>query len=748
MSHNALFNFIKTHTMSPVTFLGKGVRIVLDNNKEGRPYFRLHLEPAAESVLYDDKHTYTLREHHISVYETEHRSIPELSQYHYTAYFQDNEGAQYQLHVYFNCIDEVVTEPVFSKIDAAGNFIYVPADFFHDQFIDLATVTSKPIIGLLRKQLDIKVQELLLRCNTLELEACELSQPINGHYDAYVTKLEELCVALQNVMPLVKYDHHEKKERLIQQMIVGLKHQSITRPDTTEVDVGSTIEERDASMIPAREIIEAPKLIMLDDRIEILSGRFEQLNKDDDALYAKELRGVLAMVYEFSLLLGESGTSASPLALNKLQRLHRDVHSTCEKLYTRLLLNEKTAALKELPSFHYLLTDKYLTYALQTRKPLLLDFVLTHGDFVINDHSVIIRGKVYPSAVHYCFECDANATPMSECLSVLMKHNASIVVNDQRGLPIAHSILSTVNHPLRKALSTPEVKSKSLYSISFYKQLISALNGYLSGPLLKTAKERVALEREIAIYRNELRILMLSLEGGSLQKARAELSDKYYANLYIDQIKREPEFIALNTALGIQIHDYLRKLSWKERNVYEHQCAAVLKDIDAFLDGMDISSLTYNDVKHSVCEHLLKSTEVCQKSDRLFDILQELKKAKINSRRAKKFENEANQLKRDISAIIREMTPQDYFAKARESTAELLEMIAKFEECCVDALHVQTSSEDGLLVEDMPAATEDICDSITTGGLRTLLGMFARPAPTTVAADDEHKSLSISVQKP
>lgn len=689
MPNNTLFHFIKTNTPSLASLLGRGVRIVPDTNKDGHHYLRFDLVPVGPFALGDGEHRYTLQAHHISVYEMEHSSTPELSQYHYTAYFQDTDGSRYQLHVYFNDQDEIVIQPAFSKIDGAGDCVSVAAQSMHEQFIDLAIRTVKPVIGLARQQLGITVAGLLLHCRTLEEEAYKLSASIAEHPEVYGAKLEELCLALQNLIPLSRHDHYQKKEQFIQQMIVALK-----RPiATVHTASGAATEEREASpaagaVVPSREaVLDAPPLILLDERIETLVTRFSELNDRDELIYANALSAILNEIYELSVLLTEEHNAASPLALNKLQKLHSDVCSVGEKLFARLLLREEFALLEKLPAFYYLLTDKYLTYALQTRKHQLLDFILTHGDFVLNDHPLIIKGKTYPSAVHYCFGEDSESTPMCDCLSVLMKHNASIIVPNQRGLPIAHLILSTIDHPLKRAFISPEVKSKTLYSVSFYERLIAELTRYLAKPSLDVT-ERLVIEREINIYKNELLILKSSHEGGRLRKAVSDLSENPYIKLYIDHLKRDPEFIRLNEMLKLYRNTLFRKLTHKEKMVIENKSADLMHDVDAYLQHLDLGFCSYNDIKHSSLNYLRDAIEVFKKRDRLVDVQRELKKPRYGhvSKAVRALVEEEQELIRTINILARKYIPptpdeeDTFFADIRGLLDGMKEMARRIKE--------------------------------------------------------------------
>src|SRR5436190_22646762 len=123
MARNVLFNFIELYLTDPQSPLPNCQQLERNFTKEGREYYRFGLPHKHPVVFQDEPYRYTLLNHHVSVYQTECKANPFLSQYHYTAYFKDQDEAQYQLHVYFNDKNEMTTEPVFSIWHETEGFI-------------------------------------------------------------------------------------------------------------------------------------------------------------------------------------------------------------------------------------------------------------------------------------------------------------------------------------------------------------------------------------------------------------------------------------------------------------------------------------------------------------------------------------------------------------------------------------------------------------------------------------------------
>ncbi|CDZ79178.1 hypothetical protein BN59_03496 [Legionella massiliensis] len=107
--------------------------------------------------------------------------------------------------------------------------------------------------------------------------------------------------------------------------------------------------------------------------------------------------------------------------------------------------------------------------ALQTQNHQLLEFILIDGNININHQEV----TTFSSAVHCCLDFAG----MANCLSVLIKHGASVFGRDEQGLPIAHIILT--NHPLLKQVFRAH-RAKTIDSLAFYKKLLFSLKLYLA----------------------------------------------------------------------------------------------------------------------------------------------------------------------------------------------------------------------------------------------------------------------------
>lgn len=128
---------------------------------------------------------------------------------------------------------------------------------------------------------------------------------------------------------------------------------------------------------------------------------------------------------------------------------------------------------------------------------------------------------------------------MASCLSTLLRHGASILVKGTNGLPLAHTILSTPQHPLRPALE--ENKSLTLQSRYFYAQLANLVQNYImTGVVDSERKEK--LTRDMESYRDEAQSFPLSknLDKGVGNKLRkhidqlAEILTPKYDNAHND----------------------------------------------------------------------------------------------------------------------------------------------------------------------------------------------------------------------
>ena len=489
MAHNTLFNFIKLYIVPQTISFPNCEPAVADENKKGVPYFRFELKIANSISFTDGEHTHRLVSHHISVYESEKTYDPSLSQYHYTAYFEDEEGFRYQLHVYFDDADRLTQEPIFARESKNEKTEVINCNRLNEGFVELARTNIEPVIGEIRTRLNNKIQALESSYRDLEKQASELSTNLATNYPDYLKKLGRIQSTLTNLIPLVKHDHYIKVLMLINQLKKSVEKfspkpttktlvKATTQPipsakkSSTNLGIHSTFNQKN------RRARSSKTTLNLVEKLEHLESCFEDFDNKPESTQVKVIGEVYADINALLLQLEIESRTPSVTNLTRLKKLHVDIINKGTALLNTLIENHYYTMAGELKAFHYLLTVERLCHALETRNHNLIDFILTHGDLTLSNQPLRIKHKVYLSAVHYCYIKDNEKEPQVSCLAALIKHGAYVFISGEDGLPIAYSILSDKNHPLRSAftLSNPR---HTVESASFYKQLLAKLDYYL-----------------------------------------------------------------------------------------------------------------------------------------------------------------------------------------------------------------------------------------------------------------------------
>lgn len=649
MVKNVLFNFIELYlAKSKITF-PNCQRLERDFTKEGREYYRFELQHKYPVKLHDEHHRYKLINHHVSVYQTESQANPFLSQYHYTAYFEDEDGTQYQLHVYFNDKNEMTTKPVFSICQGIDSFIPLESGQLHEDFINLACANAKPLIKTIRKQLTDRVKELETRYKTLDNQASILSASLPDNYENYITKLTEISETAKLLIPLASHERYQNHQKFIQRMITAVIEQyKHMRDDETSnhapsqetqpspLEEGKKSNDEAANQTPSqpvksektskKEKVKTPSVF--DQAVLEIATQFNKLSCDNEEVSTTRLGDMLARVNELSLELDERDTVVSLDSLATLKNLHQKLHETGEKLFVRLLMSGKFKLAERLPPFYYLL-DNYLDMALQTRNHQLLDFILKHGDVNINNQEVNVKGKVYPSAVHCCLGCDTKTTPMVDCLSVLIAHGASVFGNDDNGLPIAHTILLTQNHPLKKAFTAN--REKTIESIPFYKQLISILKLYIAEkqPSQKPGSTSKKVVEAIAHYQEAIeelqRVIIPSNPSEKRLKSRLETFTDKHDTAVMEKIREDAEVIALKKKVQIAVNAFHKRLDYRQRVSLARVGAQNLENVDKTLEYFGIKFDNFQEVKQITIDFLQHTLVLTAKQSDLVDLQKKIR---------------------------------------------------------------------------------------------------------------------------
>ena len=640
MAKNTLFNFIRYYLAHSPTFsFPNCTKLTLDTNQEGRHYYRFDLQIPREVFFSDKAHAYELTNHHISVYETENNNDCSLSSSHFTFYLCDEKKAEYRVHVYFDAQGALTQAPIFSVYKEETERYYpIPSEELNEEFIEFARTYADPIIGELRNQLSKKIKSLEESYRTLEKRASDLSKQLDDNLGEYVLALDKIQKTLSLLCPLVRHDYYDNIAIFIKRLKINIeqlternaikqvphkKEPSNEGPSASITQISMFPSKRQARRNQSRRKERATSSMELGKELELLSAFFEQRNEQSTEEQVRILNESYERINEISLLLDATTKTRLFKDLKNLKLLHGEILLAGENLLKHLINTAKYDLAGQLRGFHHLLNEQFFCKALKSRNHALLDFLLIHGDFRINNQPVKIGEKLYSSAVHYCFSHNSKNTAMVNCLSVLIKHGASVLVKDDKGLSLAQAVISNEEHPLRPAFTAN--KEQTLDSIPFYKQLRASLNCYLKANNSEE-KEKAAIDRCIAVC-------SLAIER--------QISHRGYAEATIQNIKEKGEALRKKHLVGN------------------------LKEIKAnLLEDKDILSsyLTLQKAYNAYKKRLPKSKFKEEANNRL-EGLEALDKLLTNVAKELAQDNQFKTLKREAIKLINEKT--DFYHSSR-----------------------------------------------------------------------------------
>ncbi|CAM2850684.1 coiled-coil-containing protein [Legionella steigerwaltii] len=708
MAKNTLFNFLSQN--EDIVRLLPEHSLVLDFNKTSQHYYyRIEL-PIEKFMVEDQENHYLLDNHHISVYENENHNNPKLSQYHYTAEFINQSGERYRLHVYFNAFDELIQNIAFEQ-ETVDGYKLVDSKTMRNQLIILALKHTEPLIKELRQQHYEKIKGL-------EAHYKDCDKKLEKYFDLdqknaaeILAITEEACKVLKELIPLIRSSSypgflrfHEASARALKK---ALEHITSTqKPDRNGVEASEDVQDiaeensntQDESPLQGdlhdegdpkeapfshekmRQITKPTNLVIqqLEKEIRTLGTQFEELSMAPMEVQAKKIEQLLAKTYEINL------TYEHQIKLNdlhQLQKIRRDLQKLEADLLPSLLFKGQFELAALLTSSHHMLrAEKFLSVALQTRNTKLLDFILTHGGIDINNQPVTVHHHAFPSAVHACVQGDSPSNPMSECLSVLIKHGASLFAPDNKGLPLVYSILTGDMHPLRKALFMN--RSRTIESIDFFKKLIALLRACLTQDSL-SENEKNTIELDLKSFEYQLEILQNAhLEDPSsrfLMKRANHLEEKYLG-VFISKLRQDSDVMELNQKVQKAAAALNSKLSKAQKRQAKILLSNNLEDLEKILDGIDVMSFDFDFLKTQVLKGFNNNLQLIEKQSLLIDLQKEIKRHhNSKNRKYKALLREQNELLQEISELEKKNPLLQAF-EAMDNSSQVLEGLASLSE--------------------------------------------------------------------
>jgi hypothetical protein len=377
---------------------------------------------------------------HIRIDELYHDNNNFLTQYHCTAYTQDDSS---NVHFHFSEKDELI-ECIRDKQKIKPK--------------DLAQVLESicpileivyPIVGNLRDAQRETVLSLEEEYSKLEKELEDLDIS-NFSYKEIVTKIIHVLENLKNYT-----DHYEKirsffnavSKNLIESHAISqtkLENSDLQNPDPQSDPVSDEAQEDRISKNskPTTKQKNLAPDIDIQSLIQEATTTLAELTNLRKKSNASEevLKLFLDFDEQISTLLEKSMTTQKDVA--SILRLIKERNALGKNLFARYLLNYDFDQAEKLIGY---LSDKWITISLKKDDAALLNFLLTHSNFPINTRTITINEKQW-LPIQFCVDrlmqkTNQDKTKVERCLSILIKHGASVLTPYHGTAALLHIIV-------------------------------------------------------------------------------------------------------------------------------------------------------------------------------------------------------------------------------------------------------------------------------------------------------------------
>jgi len=599
MSANRLYHFIQL-TLSTHNIIPGAVSFSNRQHSLGKQYFLFELAIQNKMKI----GLYTLQNHHVSVYEGPIGVLDLKSQYHYTAILKDDLNNTYRLHVYFDANDNLVERPFLSRCISENNYQTVNSDDDQEAFKLLAHLSIQNLIRFLREKLNAQITIYQTEYDEIEKHADWLFQQLPKSKEKYLLTLDKLIHKIDQIAACITPDRVLLGKKAFLNSLkesVGLMNiPEYADTHTTSLLKNNSHEKSTSTPALFSPLKEHPKKFILEtqkeklgDVLKNLDSRFMQTKEMNGNLQLTTLTEIFHELTEKELFLEFDKIEAIPLEIKQLKMLKEKVQETARKILEKLLVQGEFEQAKMLNVFYHLIATKnLLTIALLLNKPALLDMLLTNNLISVHTKNIAINNFEYSSMVDYCFKQNKNRSKI-ECLSVLIKHGASLMeVDSECGLPYAAQLILDPNHPMCEAIKNNE--ENTVWNVVFYKQLNQVLNMLKIQP--DSTDEKLKL-LTCLINLNEKTIDVLSIN----HQYKIDTSNEIYTEFnneikdilckeLICRLQMDPDFISIQTRMNAKQKQFIKKLNYQERMKLKNsipeslqklkECLSVINSLD------------------------------------------------------------------------------------------------------------------------------------------------------------------------
>jgi hypothetical protein len=642
MAKNYLFSFIKLELDNNEKLKNFKLKISEQHHHQEMLIYQLTSNLGSKLAKIDQQEL-TLAEHHVTLFEKTKEDHP--SPYHYTAKLKDQLGKCYNLHVYFDKKDSILERPHLVEDGEQGKNVYPELAFTLGQ---LAIDNTHMLITDIRSLQERKLKENFDLYKKLEDELTHASVSLIISPDKYLVALN---LVINHVKMMCNYQNFTQLLKLFNRINTALN--SSSEAEHVEVSEMSSDEDEQPPQLLQEESIEnkTPKIQsienLVNDAVMLQESYSQKKQNADQDMAVDHFVSLHSKVYE-ALFLSENPTiECKKHILVRVQSLVTFVNFEGKKLLENLLFKDKFEVAIKLKNLVNTLPVSMLKLALLKNKADLLNFLLTHGNFALNT-TAILDGI---SPVLYCYLNHTDTASRADCLSVLLKHGASVMIKHE-GLPLCFYILEKKD-VLKKALA--DNSEQTLANPAFYRYLVKNLELYLLRP---TNPNNVAQVKDaISKYQNGIAVLPQIAELGRakiIMQAEKIVADttSHLDKAAIEQAADDPAVKALSKQYNEALIRFLNLFSPQQKRSMLIQSRQSSDNLFNFLKD----KTPPREWKDGLINTYLFGTELIELQIKIHELCT-IKKAKNNSRKLKQLSGQEQQLFEQLKKLHETYAP-------------------------------------------------------------------------------------------
>lgn len=564
MKINKLFLFLQNEEKA----IESGPALKVERLQQKPDYYLYKLPLSRALKVGENENKYSVTEHHVTIHQYYTVSDLNRTYYHYTANLRDNQGQVYQLHVYFDENDRIVTAPILTLEKGETITKVQVKQSLSLSLAELAIEQSAPFVSELNAQFQQNRARLEADYEEREKHLSDLSQHLTENKKEYLECLQKTRTLANQLTYYDNENHYSQIESFLTEIQTTLERSPkdiSPRPAPIEQQQSKDKSEELVEVISSSATIVKTMLQEnIADLVKTAKHNHESLMQAKNSDFQDRIQ----LLNRFSLSVAdcvvatmteESSHKISASHLHAIQSMVQAKHKLGRQLLLDTISFNNIAVVKQLKEYINPIPAKIIQFLIKTDNAAMLELILENSPVALN--SFIVENEMNP--IQYCLATCKDKKPKKAVFALLIKNQASLMVKAQDGLPVAHHVLSDFNHPLIGAVN--DNAALTTLRPGFISHLVSSVNDFLS-------THEVSVEEESRIYKEMLSYDTKVFSHTSTHSAatnsvftRAEQKKSEVEQLFANQLQAlfesDPIFVEKRRLYNEALDGYLKELS-------------------------------------------------------------------------------------------------------------------------------------------------------------------------------------------